>query len=258
MERIRICGVEIDNVTMEGAVERALTDAGEVCVVFTPNAVMLDACRRVPALAELLSHASLSLADGTGVLLSARRCGKALCERVAGIDFAEALLARAAHEGLRVFLLGGGEGVADAAARALRERYPALCVCGTHWGYFGRSEEARRQVLARIRQTRADVLFVCLGFPLQERWVVENLAHLSALRCVACLGGSLDVWAGKTKRAPRALSRAGLEWAWRMVREPRRLRHLGALVRFSLSGGREPEGRMRPAPQMQRSSTKNE
>ena len=243
MERIRLCGVEIDNVTGREAVRRALRRGEEPNVVFTPNAVMLEACRRDASLAALLNRASLSLADGMGVVRAAKRCGTPLCERVAGIDFAEAVLARASKENLRVFLLGGEAGVAESAAMRLRERYPALCVCGTHWGYFDREGEENRRLLAHIRQTRADILFVCLGFPLQERWICENLAHLSFLCLIAGLGGSLDVWAGKSKRAPRALSRAGLEWAWRMVREPRRLCHLGALVRFSLLGRRQIAGR---------------
>lgn len=238
MKRIRIDGVGIDNVTMAGAVECALTRGEEPNVIFTPNAVMLDACRRDASLASLLEHASLSVADGFGVLLAARRCGTPLCERVAGIELGEHLMARAAKEGLRVFLLGGGEGVANAAARSLRERYPGLCVCGTHWGYFDREGEENREVLARIRMARADILFVCLGFPLQERWICENLSHLAHLRTVAALGGALDVWSGSVKRAPRVLSRVGLEWAWRMAREPKRLRQLPSLVRVGLRKGK--------------------
>lgn len=236
MERIRLCGVEIDNVTGGTAVTRALLRGEEPNVVFTPNAVMLEACRHDASLAALLNHASLSLADGMGVVWAARRRKTPLRERVAGIDFAEAVLARAAKEGLRVFLLGGAEGVAETAAQRLREREPTLCICGTHWGYFDREGEENRQLLAHIRETRAEILFVCLGFPLQEKWICDNLSHLSSLCLIAGLGGSLDVWAGKSKRAPHALSRAGLEWAWRMLREPRRLRHLAALVRFSVYG----------------------
>lgn len=238
MGRIEICGVRIDNITPSEAVERALYKAEEPNLVFTPNAVMLEACRRDPALRQLLCRASLSLADGMGVLMAARQRGTPICERIAGIEFGEALLERAAHDGLRVFLLGGKEGVAAAAAQAVKVRYPSLCICGTHWGYFDREGEENRWLCAQIRQTRADILLVCLGFPLQERWVCDNLLYLSSLRTVACLGGSLDVWSGRIKRAPRALSRVGLEWAWRMAREPKRLRQLGALVRFSLAGGK--------------------
>ncbi len=233
MGRIRICGVEIDNVTQKEALARAL-GAGEVSVVFTPNALMLDACRRDGELAALLNRASLSLPDGMGVLLAARRCGTPLKARVAGIEFGEALLERAAREGLRVFLLGGKAGVAARAATALCARYEGLCVCGTHWGYFDRAGEENERLLAQIRACRADILLVCMGFPVQERWIMENLESLAHLRIVAGLGGSLDVWSGDLRRAPRAISRMGMEWAWRMMCQPRRLRGLPALVRCAL------------------------
>ena len=233
MSRIRIYGVEIDNVTQKEAVARAL-EAGSVNVVFTPNALMLDACRRDGELVSLLNRASLSLPDGMGVVWAARRGGVPLKARVAGIEFGEALLERAAREGLRVFLLGGKAGVAARAATALRARHEGLCVCGTHWGYFDRAGEDNRRLLAHIRACRADILLVCMGFPVQEQWIAENLGALAGLRVVAGLGGSLDVWAGDVHRAPRAISRMGLEWAWRMACEPRRLRGLPALVRCAL------------------------
>lgn len=231
MAQVRLYGVRIDNFGKKEAVARALEPMGEPCTVVTPNALMLDACRREPRLRELLDRASLSLPDGAGVLLAARRSGTVLKERVAGIEFGEALLERAARDGLRVFLLGGRNGIAVRAAQNLRARYPSLCICGTHWGYFGRDGEENRAVLSYIRACKADILFVCLGFPLQEEWIFENLGALSDLRVIAGLGGSLDVWAGTVRRAPRAVSRLGLEWAWRMLCEPRRLRGLPALVR---------------------------
>lgn len=233
MGEIKISGVRIDNITRRAAVARAL-DEVETSVVFTPNALMLDACRRDGHMAALLNHATLSLPDGAGVLWAARRRGTPLRERVAGIEFGEAMLAEAARRGLRVFLLGGGDGVAARAACALTTRYNGLRICGTHWGYFDRAGEENERVLARIRESRADILFVCMGFPVQERWVCDNLAALSRLRVVAALGGSLDVWSGDLRRAPRFLSRMGLEWAWRMLRQPRRLKHLPALVRCAL------------------------
>ncbi|MBQ9784848.1 MAG: WecB/TagA/CpsF family glycosyltransferase [Clostridia bacterium] len=233
MKRIELYGVKIDNVTQKEAVAQALA-TGEVNVVFTPNALMLDACRRDERMARLLNGASLSLPDGAGVMLAAKRQKTPLCERVAGIEFGEALCETAARDGLRVFLLGGKAGVAERAAEALRARFKGLCICGTHWGYFDRMGEENQRVLAEIRESRADVLLVCMGFPVQETWITENRAALSQLRTVAGLGGSLDVWAGNVRRAPRVLSRMGLEWAWRMAREPRRLRGLPALLRVAM------------------------
>ena len=232
-EKIELFGVKIDNLSKGLAVERALHSDEPTCRVVTPNAVMLDACRRDPALAELLRSATLSLADGMGVLLLARRQGTPLCERVAGIDFAEALLARAAQDGLRVFLLGGAQGVAEAAAKRLSVRYPALCICGTHHGYFASSNEDAA-VTAEICASKADILFVCMGFPRQESWIAAHLSQLANVRVAVGLGGSIDVWAGRVKRAPRVLSKIGLEWAWRMILEPKRLLVLPALIRTVL------------------------
>ena len=226
-------GVRIDNVTMREALEIALDEEGSAFVV-TPNAVMLDACRKNADYADLLGRATLSLADGAGVMLCAKRAGTPLRERIAGISFGEALLERAAQDGLRVFLLGGADGVAEEAARRLRERYDGLQICGCLWGYFEKSGEEDTRVVDIIRAAHPDILFVCFGFPLQEEWIVAHLPLLEDLRVIAGLGGALDVWAGRVCRAPRLISRCGMEWAWRMLCQPKRLKHLPALVRCAL------------------------
>lgn len=233
---VRLCGVRIDRVTLDEAVERALSPSDEPCFVVTPNALMLDACRKNPPLATVLNRSALSLPDGAGVLWAARRHGTLLPCRVAGIEFGEALLRRAAEDGLRVFLLGGGEGVAEDAAARLCERFPMLRICGSYWGYFDRSGEENRRLLSILRACRPDILFVCFGFPLQEQWILENLYRLDGIRVIAGLGGALDVWSGHLRRAPKLVSRLGMEWAWRMLREPRRLRGLPAIVRTFFVG----------------------
>lgn len=238
MSQIHLYGVKIDNVGLDEAVEHALTDRGEPCWVVTPNALMLDACRKDASYADLLDRATLSLADGAGVLLAARRMGTPLVGRVAGIEFGEALLGRAAREGLRVFFLGGGDGVAQKAAQALALRYEGLRVCGAYWGYFQKEGEDDRRVTELIRAARPDILFVCFGFPMQERWIAEHIGFMDGIRVVAGLGGSLDVWSGQLRRAPRVVSSIGMEWLWRMAREPKRLKNLPTLARFALYGGR--------------------
>ena len=127
---------------------------------------------------------------------------------------------------MKVFLLGGKEGVARRAAKKLSLKYSGLRICGTHSGYFQKYGEENAAVLRRINEANADILFVCFGFPMQERWIDENLPALPHLRLAAGLGGSLDIWSGNTKRAPKMLQTRGLEWAWRMMREPKRLKNL--------------------------------
>ena len=136
MTKIQLFGVGIDDLTLAEAVERTRSAQKAPALVFTPNALMLEAARRDPSLCSLLNRATLSLPDGAGVLWAAKRSGTPLKERIAGIDFGHALLARAAEEGSRVFLLGGKEGVASRAAKALQKELPSLCICGTHHGYF--------------------------------------------------------------------------------------------------------------------------
>lgn len=239
MSKIELYGIKIDDLSLNEAVERALAPAALPCWVVTPNAVMLDACRRDASLGRLLSCATLSLADGVGVLWAARRVGRPLRERVAGIDFGEALLREAERRELRVFLLGGRDDASERARERICARYPSLRVCGVHDGYFQKTGEEDARVTAMIQRAKPDILFVCFGFPLQERWIKAHLGDLNKVRVIAGLGGSIDVWAGKVKRAPKWLSRMGLEWAWRMAREPRRLEHLPALFRCALIGNRE-------------------
>ena len=232
MNNVEICHVRIHNTTLPEAVDYARSGERSPCWVVTPNAVMLDICARESDTARLLSAADLSIPDGAGVLLAAKRQGTPLSCRVAGIEFGEALLARAAEDGLRVFLLGGGEGVAETAADRLSARYPSLCICGTCWGYFQKSGEEDRRVIAHVRACRPDILLVCMGFPMQEEWIRAHLRLLDGVRVVAGLGGSLDVWSGHLRRAPKIVSHMGLEWAWRMLKEPKRLKNLPAIVRF--------------------------
>ena len=249
-EKIELFGVTFDNLTLREAVECALCSDTRPCFVVTPNAVMMDACRRNEEYARLLRGATLSLADGKGVLLLARRNRTPLCERVSGIDFAEALLARAAHDGLRVFLLGGAYGVAELAAERLRTRFPTLCICGTHHGYFDFGGTEEQRVLDEISQSRPDLLFVCMGFPRQEEWIATHLASLTGVRVAVGLGGSLDVWAGRVKRAPRFLSHIGLEWAWRMVLQPKRLCQLPTLIRVAVVSPKSMKYRTRKTEKM--------
>ncbi|MBQ9805713.1 MAG: WecB/TagA/CpsF family glycosyltransferase [Clostridia bacterium] len=239
MKQIHIGNVKIDNVTAKEAVDFALNAENSPCFVVTPNAVMLSACAKSPVQTALLNSASLSLADGMGVKWAARRQGTPLVARIAGIEFGEALLLRAAEDGLRVFLLGGEDGVAERAAERLKTRFPNLCVCGSFWGYFGSSREEDERLTSVLRATHPDILFVCMGFPRQEEWIAAHLDRLSEIRVIAGLGGSLDVWSGRLKRAPRMISKMGFEWAWRMLQEPKkRLSNLPRLVRFGLFGGK--------------------
>lgn len=229
--KVTVRGVSFDNLTVGEAVREAFRGE-EVCRVVTPNALMLQACSKDPQLLELLNGASLVLPDGKGVLLAAKRQGTPLKERVAGIDFGERLLLEASRTGDRVFFLGGEDGVAPLAAERMTARYPGLKICGSYWGYFEKQGAENQRVVGMIRACRPQILFVCMGFPTQELWMRDNLPFLPSVRVAVGLGGSLNVWSGNTRRAPLALRSVGLEWAWRMLSSPSRLRSFPHLLRF--------------------------
>ena len=211
-----------------------LCQKGSAARVFTPNPEMLLLAKDDPDFFEVLRSADLLLPDGIGVLLAARASGKRLPERITGIDCAEWLLAFAAKHGLRVFLLGGRHGVAEDAAEALRKKHPALCVCGTHHGYFDKSSDSleNQAILSLVRRTRPDLLFVCFGAPAQERWIAENADAIPSLRLCMGLGGALDVWSGSVRRAPNFIQKCGFEWLWRAISEPKRFKRLATIPKF--------------------------
>jgi len=227
--RIDVLGVGFDNVTMAEAVDRALALLhGEgTHYVVTPNPEIVEVCRENLAAKIAVNEADLVLPDGIGVIKGAAMLGTPLKEKTPGIEFAGHLLERMAGEGLSLYLLGAKPGVAEAAAKNLAERYPGLVIAGTHDGYF--KEDA--PVAEAIRQSGADVVFVCLGAPKQELWMRKN-GPATGARLLCGLGGSLDVFAGVVERAPKFWSDHGLEWFYRLCKEPRRIGRMMKLPLF--------------------------
>ncbi len=197
--KIDVMGVSFDDLTPEEAVEAGLALAkgpGHHYVV-TPNPELVMMAKQDEDYRQKLAGASLTLADGVGVIYAAKILGRPLKGRVPGVDFAQSLMGRMAQEGLSLYLLGAKPGVAELAAENLQKTYPGLKIAGTHDGYF--QEDA--PVVDAIRESGAAVVFVCLGAPKQENWMVEHGAKTGAHLLVG-LGGSLDVFAGTVRRAP--------------------------------------------------------
>lgn len=232
-EHVSIHGLQISNVTMEQTLDTLLLNCSEKrpLAVFTPNAEIVMQAVREPELANMLNRADLLLPDGAGVVLGARLLGTPVKEKVSGIDVARGLLKRGQKRKLRFFLFGGKPGVAEQAAIHLLTDYPGISIAGFRDGYFDSAESAA--IVEEINSVSPDILFVCLGAPKQERWIMENR---DSLRCGVAigLGGSLDVFAGTGKLAPEWMRRAGLEWLFRLVREPHRWRRMLDLPRFVL------------------------
>ena len=224
--RTDILGVGFDGLTLEEAAQAgaALAEADGFHYAVTPNPEFILAARKDPAFSKALAGADLVLPDGVGVIYAARILGRPLKGRVPGIDFAQRLVAWMAGHGKRLFLLGAKPGVAELAAANLKAAYPGLIVCGTHDGYF--QEDA--PVVEAIRQSAADVVFVCLGAAKQEFWMAKN-GPASGARLMVGLGGSLDVFAGVVDRAPKGFQKLGLEWLYRLMKEPRRIGRMAKL-----------------------------
>ncbi len=232
MKKINIRGVLISDVTMEEAVSflsEKLTSCASVSV-FTPNAEIAERALRYPQLLGIINGCDLAVPDGVGIVKASRILGRPLREKVAGVELGMRVAEFAANRGASLFLYGGKEGVAEDAAKNLCSKFPNLKIAGYTDGY--RSDESA--VLEEIRKSGADILFVCLGSPKQEMWINLHKAELPGVRIFMGLGGSLDIYSGRARRAPRLFIRLGLEWLYRLLCEPKRIIRMTSLPRFYL------------------------
>jgi N-acetylglucosaminyldiphosphoundecaprenol N-acetyl-beta-D-mannosaminyltransferase len=223
--RLTIGGVPVDRVTFAGALDRieALVAAGQGGAVYTPNVDHVVIAQRNPAFAAAYRAVDLSLADGMPILWSASLLGEPVPEKVSGSDLIVPLAERAAARGWRVFLIGGAPGVAEEAAAAFRRQLPGIQIVGTAAPRIDATgDEPGGASLDLLCAERPDLVLVAFGAPKQELWIHRHRARLGAAVCVG-IGASLDFVAGRVQRAPRWISRSGLEWAYRLGREPRRL-----------------------------------
>ena len=241
-EKVEVLGVTFDNVTMDEAVERAwaLMERRESAYVVTPNPEIVMDCLADPAAAEAVAGAALTIPDGIGVIYGSRILRRPLKEKVGGCDMTQHLLERMKAAGKSVFILGGKPGVAEMAAEKLGEQYPGLRFVGTSDGYF----KDDGPVVERVNAAAPDLLLVCLGAPKQEKWMHDHAPGLNVGLMIGA-GGSVDIFAGTVERAPEAWCRAGMEWLYRLIKEPRRIRRQMALPKFmfrvmgsALRGGR--------------------
>ncbi|MGH2537055.1 MAG: WecB/TagA/CpsF family glycosyltransferase, partial [Candidatus Promineifilaceae bacterium] len=231
---VDLLGVPVDALTTAEALGRIEGFMAEPRLhqIATVNPEFVMAAQANPAFMAVLRAADLRLADGVGLLWAGRWLGRPLPERVAGSDMVYHIARQAAARGWRLFLLGGGEGVAEAAAAVFRARYPGLTVAGTYTGSPRPAEDGA--ILERIGRAGAEILFVAYGAPQQDLWIGRNRDALVGVRLAMGVGGALDFVTGRARRAPRWLQRAGLEWLHRLWREPWRWRRMLALPQFAL------------------------
>lgn len=221
----RVLGVAIDAITRAEALARLdrFVHEGRPRQVVTVNLDFLRLAQRDEPFRAALDSADLVVADGMPVVWLSKLSGTALPERVAGVDLFDDCARLAAARGYRVFLLGAGPGVANEAAAVLQRRHPGLVIAGTiappSWPFLAETDAA---MVEAVRAARPAMLFVALGAPRQELWIAAHLHELGVPVCVG-VGGSFDLLAGRLRRAPGWMQRAGLEWLFRLGQEPGRL-----------------------------------
>ena len=237
MTHNRICvrGVFFDNVTLDEAAQLLRAAARENrsgVSVFTPNSEIVQLCIEDASLRDTINEGGLIVPDGIGVIKAARILGTPLKGKVAGVELGRLVMAFAAEDGIPVALVGGKPGVAEEAAAAMQAAYHGLNICLTADGYFKKEGEENEAVLCRIRESGARIVFVCFGAPAQEKWIAANRDKLPGVNVLLGLGGSLDVYSGRVKRAPAIFVRLGLEWLYRLLKEPKRIGRMMNLPKF--------------------------
>ena len=222
MNTIKILGIPIHNISFAKAlaeIER-MTKRNRLRQIVTVNPEFLVEAQRNPAFKKVLQEADLALADGVGLQLGALLQGKKFTGRIPGSELVNYLMPKAQREGWRVFLLGALPRVAQTAARQLKKKYPQLKV----W-FSGADpdEESSQKSIEYINKIKPHLLLVAYGAPTQDLWIAKNKGKIQAKVAIG-VGGTLDFLAGKRKRAPKIFSKVGLEWLFRLMQEPKRLK----------------------------------
>jgi N-acetylglucosaminyldiphosphoundecaprenol N-acetyl-beta-D-mannosaminyltransferase len=228
---VSVTDIPVDNVTMEEAVERfkVLLSEPKLHTIYTPNAEIMMAAHRDPELKKILSEADMLLPDGAGVVLASKILGTPLKERVAGFDFTLECFKLSSKMNINYFFFGGKPGIAEEAANKAKIDNPDIKIVGIRDGYFSLEDEP--DIIERINASEADVLLVGLGAPKQEKWIYKNKDKLNVKICIG-VGGTFDGLSGKAKRAPLFFRKYGLEWLYRLYKEPWRYKRMMDLPRF--------------------------
>ena len=233
--RLKILGVPVDAITYDGWMNQiskwveAAQGAHHVCTV---NPEFIIVARRDPIFFNILNRAAVCVPDGVGLLWASRRLGAPLPERVTGSDGVPLIARHAAAKGWKIFFLGAGAGIAERAAGILKSQHPQLFIAGTYGGSPAEREED--EIVALINDSGADILLVAFGAPQQDKWIARNLPRLEVAMAMG-VGGSFDFIAGVVPRAPQWMRDRGLEWLYRLLRQPWRLRRMLRLPRFVIA-----------------------
>jgi N-acetylglucosaminyldiphosphoundecaprenol N-acetyl-beta-D-mannosaminyltransferase len=239
MNIVNIFGVNIHNTTLVETVN--LLDqylkGDKLRVIYTPNTEIVMAAKDNKDLKELINKADIIIPDGIGLIYGSRIRKLPLKERVTGFDTSIELLKLANKNSYSLYLLGGKEGVAKAAAENIKENYPNIRIGGFHHGYFKGSHLGLKKhpeeedIINEINKVNPDIIFVGFGFPKQEIWIDSNKDRLKG-RVIIGNGGVMDVLSGNSKRAPEIFIKLGLEWLYRLLQDPSRIKRQIVLPKF--------------------------
>ncbi|WZL72168.1 WecB/TagA/CpsF family glycosyltransferase [Clostridiaceae bacterium 35-E11] len=232
-DRVEIMGVPIDKGTVEDALRRTkeLMQQDNCSVIVTPNTEIVMEARNDDKLLEVIKNADLVVPDGIGLIYASKIQNKGLNERVTGVDLMLRILDYCNQQKKSIFIFGGKPGVADKAGKNICLKFPDIKVVGSIDGYFKKEEE--QSIVDQINTSQPDILFVALGAPKQEKWIHQYKDQLK-ISIAMGVGGSVDIWAGTAKRAPQIYQKLGLEWFYRLIKEPWRYKRMLVLPKFML------------------------
>lgn len=254
-KEIKIMDVRFNDVSMKETVDFVLNNEqkGYLC---TPNPEMLLECQKNPKFLNILNKSLLNIPDGIGILwaaeqlsnkntkfkallelpfvaLAPNRFKKVLQDRVTGTDLVQEICKKAANTPLKIYFLGAAPGIAEIAAEKLEKKFHGLKICGTYAG--SPAPKDTQEIINRINVLNPDILFVAYGAPKQEIWIQENLHKLPSVIKAIGIGGAFDFIAGRRKRAPKWMQKLGLEWLFRLIQQPARIKRIfNATVKFPI------------------------
>lgn len=230
---VNILDIPVDQVTMDEAVKRIerFTQGDRCHMVFTPNPEIIMLAKQNKEMERILLDADLVVPDGIGVVIASKILkGEVLPERVAGYDLTQNTMKQAVEKGYKYYFFGSKPEVANMAAENMRKQYPGIQIVGCRDGYF--KEEDIPSIIEDINESGANILLVALGAPKQEMWIDKYKDQMPNVKVAIGVGGSLDGMAGIVKRAPEIYQKLGLEWFYRLVKQPTRAKRMLVLPEF--------------------------
>ena len=232
-DRVKIFGVEIDNLTLDEIAEKTKTlidSSNKSCsLVVAPNVEFIMQAQKDKEFFDILKTAKLATPDSIGVIMAGKKQKKPFKERIPGQSYLRKVFEVGEKEGWTFYLLGGEGDVPEKAKEHLETIYPNAKIVGYHEGFF--KEDSEEKVIEEINSLKPNVLFVAMGAPIQEKWIYENRDKLK-VDIAAGQGGTFDYEAGTIKRAPVWMQKCGIEWLWRLIKEPKRIKRMVVLPVF--------------------------